>query len=127
MLFELCIRFPDKCGEDNLVGQTALDMAIKMAEYCSLHTERIYSKSLSSAMVKAHSLLDRILDETITSPFTLREVYKAARVGLSTKQDVIQAVRVLIDFNWVSEEFNRPIEKRGAKFIVNSNKPTQEG
>jgi len=33
----------------------------------------------------------------------------------------------LIDFNWVSEEFNRPIEKRGAKFIVNSNKPTQEG
>ena len=123
LLFELCERFPDKTGDGNLVGRGALKMAIDMAEYCSAHTERIYSRSLDSSMVKAHALLAQIKDGTITSPFTIREVYRAGRSGLSTKQDVMAAARQLIEYNWVLEESNRSIETHGAKFIINPNQP----
>ena len=123
LLFELCERFSDKTGNGNLVGRNALKMAIDMAEYCSIHTERIYSRSLDSSMVKAHALLAQIKDGTISSPFTIREVYRAGRSGLSTKQDVIAGVRQLIEYNWTLEESNRSVETHGAKFIINPNQP----
>lgn len=123
MLFELCERYAGIPGDGNVVSIESLTMAIDLAEYCSAHSECIYSRSLDSSVVKAHALLAQIKDGTITSPFTIREVYRAGRSGLSTKQDVIAAVRQLIEYNWILEESNRSIETFGAKFIINPSQP----
>ena len=124
LVMELADRFNRVEDEGQFVGLRSLEKAIRLAEYCAAHANRIYSQSMSSSIKKATQLRDRILDGSLTSPFTLRDVYRPNWKGLTTKQEAIQAVRALIEYNWVAEESSQAVDKPRAKFIVNPNQPS---
>ncbi|MBK9303849.1 MAG: hypothetical protein IPM94_08175 [bacterium] len=98
------------------VGHRALLKAIKLTEYCASHAARIYAQSLSSSIIKASVLRDRILDGSLSSPFTKRDVERKNWHGLTTKEDVIVAIKELIKYNWIAEESIKPPEQHNTKF-----------
>ena len=123
LITELADRFGHDHGRGLEVTLASLNKAIKLAEYGAGHANRLYASSLSHSVKKAQMLLDKILDGSIEPPFKIRDVYRMSWRGLAEKRDVVQAVKVLIEYNWLMEAKGRSVEKHGAEFLVNPDRP----
>ena len=81
----------------------ALERAIAWAEYLESHAKRIYTPVINPDVDAARALVKRIKTGDVTTRFGLREVYNCGWSGLSTRNEVLAAVEVLIDHYWLRE------------------------
>jgi putative DNA primase/helicase len=87
-------------------GAITLESAQRAAALCDVleaHARRVYASVTAEKLRAARALLAKLRSGRLTSPFTSRDVYRAAWAGLSDRQVVEEALNTLTDHDWVRE------------------------
>lgn len=77
-----------------------MNKAVGWAEYLESHAQRIYGSVLHPAS-PAHALAVRILKGEVGDGFTICKVQRRSWSGLSSRDDVVNAVELLEDLHWL--------------------------
>lgn len=88
-------------GVKGAVGIDALTRAIAWARYLRSHAERAYGAGTRPDVAGAKTLIERIKKGDLLDGFTARSVYINEWSMLSSKQDVVNALKVLMDSGWL--------------------------
>lgn len=106
-----CIEHKANLGS---VGITALNAALAWHSMLETHMNRIYGTVTDNANIKASYLADKIMktvgkgadktDETdwLEHGFTARQLIRKGWKGLTDADDVLNALEVLVEHNWLS-------------------------
>ncbi len=103
-----CIEHKANLGS---VGITALNAALAWHSMLETHMNRIYGTVTDSANIKASYLADKIMkmvrkgaDKTdwISNGFTARQLIRKGWKGLTDADDVLNALEILVENNWLS-------------------------
>ena len=81
----------------------ALETAIRWGEYLESHARRIYAIAINPDVTAAKALAKRIVDGALDDRFALRDVYRPGWSSLSTRDDALRAVNMLLDLDWLLE------------------------
>ena len=98
----LLIHLADDGGA--AVGETALLKALAWAEYLESHARRAYASVTQAEAQSARALLNRIRRGEVPDPFGPRDVYLKHWASLSSPEETHQAVRLLVDLDYLREE-----------------------
>ena len=115
LIFHLvdCIEYGGNLGS---VSLTALQASLAWCEVLESHMMRVYSAVTDSANIKANYLADKILkiakrgtdktDKTdwLEHGFTARQLIRKGWKGLTDADDVLNALEVLIEHDWLRWE-----------------------
>jgi putative DNA primase/helicase len=101
------------------VSSRALARALATAEYLETHARRIYSHATHPEVEAANALLEKIKAKKLESPFSLRDVYRKSWSGISERDQVFQATKLLAEMNCVREEKVDTQGRPAALFHVN--------
>lgn len=115
LIFHLvdCIEYGGNLGS---VSLTALQASLKWCEVLESHMMRVYSAVTDSANIKANYLADKILkiakrgtdktDKTdwLEHGFTARQLIRKGWKGLTDADDVLNALEVLTEHDWLRWE-----------------------
>jgi hypothetical protein len=86
------------------VNETALLRAIAFSEYLESHARRIYSYATRPDIDAAKTLLKKLSTGKLTTPFKVRDIYRAGWTGLETPQKAQSAISLLIEYKHLTEE-----------------------
>lgn len=86
------------------VGAEAMERAAALCDYLESHARRAYDVVLRADLSAARALGEKLLKGHLPNPFSLREVYRHAWSGLSTRVSALAAVEVLEDLDWLRAE-----------------------
>jgi putative DNA primase/helicase len=87
-------------------GAITLASAQRAAAWCDLleaHARRIYACVTGERLRAARALLGKLRSGKLTSPFTARDVYRAAWAGLDDREVVEEALNTLADHGWLRD------------------------
>lgn len=115
LIFHLidCIEYGDNLGA---VSLTALQASLEWCEVLESHMMRVYSAVTDSANIKANYLADKIIktvkkgtdktDKTdwLEHGFTARQLIRKGWKGLTDADEVVNALEVLIEHDWLRWE-----------------------
>ena len=79
-------------------------LAIAWCKWLRKHAEKTYSSELNPGVEGAHTIVAKIKNGTIKDGQTVRDIYQHHWRGLKTYPQVLKAVLVLIEANWVHIE-----------------------
>jgi len=96
LLFELLEK------DTTNVGEEATAKALDFADYLKSHAERLYGMTNNVCISNAKLIFNR--RNKLPSPFTLRNIHQRKWVCLSDRQDVQDAIDILLDCKYVSAE-----------------------
>ena len=102
LLFHIADARPDI--ELGPVGIEAFDAAEAWSDYLESHAKRVYNSVIRADMWGARVLGQHIKKGDLTSPFTLRDVYRPCWAGLDGAGAAEAAVEVLIGIDWLCPE-----------------------
>lgn len=88
------------------VGIKSTVRALAWADYLESHAMRLYSLASNRAMDAAKLILRR--QDKLQGPFTAREIQRAGWAGLSSVQDVTDALELLVDHRYLAESTKLP-------------------
>ena len=94
LIFELVER------DGEFVGEKAIAMALDFADYLKSHAGRLYSIVNNAPVANAKLIIKR--RDKLSSSFTLRELHQKGWAGLSDRQDVNEALEVLVDHQYLT-------------------------
>lgn len=86
------------------VTEASLLRAITYGEYLESHARRIYSSATRPDIDSAKTLLKRLSNDKLSSPFTARDVYIKGWTGLETSQKAQSAINLLIEYSHLTVE-----------------------
>ena len=98
-------------GSPGPVSEEAIDKACGWAYYLETHARKIYAPALNTALFATHSLAKRILNKELSNGFTSRDIYRRQWSGLSSKEEVQEAIETLEENDWIKSN----IEKKGGR------------
>ena len=107
-------------GEDRAyIDRANLGNAILWAEYLESHAEKIYHSGANESLKGAHGLIRHIQQGDVQEPFSVRDVYQGHHwSGLSTPQEVEEAVALLCEKNHLVPEMVKTGERTSTKYWV---------
>jgi putative DNA primase/helicase len=85
------------------VTEAALLRAIAFSEYLETHAQRIYSYATRPDIDAAKTLLKRINAGKLSSPFKVRDIYRAGWAGLETTAKAQAAIELLMEYRHLHE------------------------
>lgn len=85
------------------IAVASMTRALDLADYLEAHGRRVYSVAARANIEAARTLLTRLRKSGLLPVFRARDVYRKCWAGLSTPEDADAALRVLVDFDWLSE------------------------
>jgi hypothetical protein len=90
-------------AEDGIgpVSQEALERAIGWSRYLETHAQRIYAIVSRSGLTAANKLAKKLLTGALGDGFAPRDVYRHAWSGLSSRDEALEAVSILVDHDWL--------------------------
>jgi putative DNA primase/helicase len=91
---------------DGIPGAVSLASAQRAAAWCDLleaHARRVYASVTAEKLRAARALLSKLRSGKLISPFTARDVYRAAWAGLSDREVVEEALNTLADHGWLRD------------------------
>ncbi|MFI4957367.1 MAG: DUF3987 domain-containing protein [Gammaproteobacteria bacterium] len=86
------------------VSETALRRAIAYGKYLESHAQRVYSFATRPENEAAKTLLKRLDNGKLISPFKARDVTQRGWAGLTTPPEVQAAIGVLLEYGHLLEE-----------------------
>ena len=89
-------------GGSGPVGQAALSLAMRWAEFLEAHARRLYSTVIAGDVHAARALAKRIRTRDVQSPFTPRQVRRHGWELLGSREDVEAAIQVLAEHRWIT-------------------------
>jgi putative DNA primase/helicase len=98
-------------GSPGPVSKEAIYKACGWAHYLESHARKIYAPALNTALFATHSLAKRILNKELSNGFTSRDIYRRQWSGLSSKEEVQEAIETLEENDWIKSN----IEKKGGR------------
>ena len=90
-------------GGTGPVTEAAVRKAIAWSKYLEGHARRIFSAVVSGERSAAVALARKITSGELQDGFTLRDVYRPGWSRLSSREDAISAVELLIERGWLRE------------------------
>lgn len=105
-------------GEIGPVSAGALARAMEWGVYLESHARRIYGAGLASDLDGARTILKHITKGEFASPFTAREVNRRCWTGLTTIDDVNQALDILLDHHILASRTVQTGGKPRVEFLV---------
>jgi hypothetical protein len=91
-------------GGSGDVPLEALLAALAWAEYLEAHAVRAYSSMSVAKTDVANAILRRIRKGDITNGFTDRDIYRKGWSGLTDREAVGEALKLLEDYDWLASE-----------------------
>lgn len=92
-----------KCFPCGPVTLASAQRSVGWCTFLEAHARRIYASVTLGDLCTARSLLDKLRSGKLSSPFTLRDVYRRQWTGLDTREAASAAIAVLDDHGWVRE------------------------
>lgn len=93
------------CGNANgQVSESDLLRALAYSQYLETHARRVYSYGTQPSIDAAKMILTRLAKGKLSSPFSLRDIYKNHWAGIDTPKKAQEAVDVLIDYAHLTRE-----------------------
>jgi len=86
------------------VNHSALLRAIAFGEYLESHARRIYSYATRPDIDAAKTLLKRLANGKLTTPFKTRDIYQKGWAGLETPNKAQTAINLLVEYRHLREE-----------------------
>ncbi|MDA8159501.1 MAG: DUF3987 domain-containing protein [Desulfobacteraceae bacterium] len=86
------------------VTRTATLQALAWSEYLETHARRAYGAVSQPDVAAAKAILQRIKKGDLSTPFASWNVWRPGWAMLSDRDQVAQALRTLVDYNWLWEE-----------------------
>lgn len=102
------------------VSEKSLMRGIAFSEYLESHTQRIYSYATRPDIDAAKTLLKRLANGKLTSPFKARELWRRGWAGLETSQKAEFAINLLIEYGHLVEEELKTGGRPTSYFYFNS-------
>jgi hypothetical protein len=100
LIFHLC----DSSLSDTPVSLKAAELAASWCEYLEPHARRIYYSISSRLDTTARLLGQKIKAKKLAGPFTARDIYRHHWTGLTSPDDVSDALAELEALYWVNSE-----------------------
>jgi hypothetical protein len=94
------------CADGNPCAQIPLETVQLAAAWCALfeqHATRIYNAAAPTELLGAHSLGKQLLANKLPNPFALRDVQRKNWRFLAESAKILQALKVLEEYNWVRQ------------------------
>lgn len=113
-------------GAGGLVSLHALEKAILWGDYLESHARRIFAPATDLATGSAKALVKAIFSGEVGERFRARDVYRNHWSGLSTKEDVQEAVGLLLELGWLREEREQTAGHPNKWLLVNPKVSTME-
>lgn len=102
------------------VSERATLQALSWAEYLETHARRAYGSVSMPEVVTAKAILHRIRKGDLKREFSSREVWRPGWAMLSDREQVADALRLLVDYDWLTTTTNTDTGGRPATtYIVN--------
>jgi hypothetical protein len=108
-------------GHHGAVCEDCLTKAVLFAKYLKQHATRIYSSICGHDHTAVRLLAERLLDQRLSSPFTLRSLLHKGWTGLSSKEQAQAAIDALTEYGWLSETEFRTGGRPTVKYSLNQN------
>ncbi len=83
------------------VPEGALERAIAWAPYLEAHARRIYAMVSCGDLAAAQKLAEKLHAGVLEDGFALRDVYRPTWAGLTSRDEAVAAVQVLVDHDWL--------------------------
>lgn len=104
LIFHL-IDLADGKNNKNISNDNAL-MALGWCSYLEKHARRIYGMVNNNIYQAARKLSNKIIQGDLTSPFSIRDIYRKEWALLQEKEIVQKACDELVDAGWIRQELH---------------------
>jgi hypothetical protein len=101
------------------VGKAALERACQWAKYLESHARRIYAPALFTASNTANELGLRLQRGELDDGFTVRELYNKGWHGLTSREEVQEAIDLLEDLHWLRGTREKTGGRPSVKYAIN--------
>lgn len=106
-------------GNPGPVSEDATGKACGWADYLETHARKIYAPALNTALFATHSLAKRIINRELSSDFTNRDIYRREWSGLSSKEDVQEAIETLEELDWIKSNKEKTAGRSKISYAIN--------
>lgn len=86
------------------IEKESIDLAWAWAQYLEGHARRVYQLALNPGETAARLIAEKLREQRLPNPFSVREVQRKEWTGLRAKGDVLAGLEVLEECNWVRSE-----------------------
>lgn len=101
------------------VSQHAAELSLRWCAYLRAHARRIYSVHKDGESNPARLLAERIKRRDLGPVFSTRDVYQKGWTGLDDKALAEQAIRTLVDSEWLREQTRKTAGRPSKIYHVN--------
>jgi putative DNA primase/helicase len=84
------------------VSKRATLQALAWGEYLETHAQRAYSSATAPGAATAKAILAKIRKGDLGRTFSSRDVWRPGWAGLTDRELVVDALRLLVDYDWLS-------------------------
>ena len=86
------------------VEKDSIDLAWAWAQYLEGHARRVYQLALDQGETAARLIGEKLREQRLPNPFSVREVQRKQWTGLQARADIVAGLDVLEECNWVRSE-----------------------
>lgn len=90
-------------SDDSKVSEAAILRALAYSEYLESHARRVYSYGTQPGIDAAKSVLVKLKKGKLSTPFTLRDIYKNHWAGIDMPKKTQAAIDVLLDYGHLTK------------------------
>lgn len=101
------------------VTSAAMERALAWAAYLRTHAERSYAAVTMANVASAKALLKHIRSSELQNGFTARDIRRKQWSGLSTQEDVNQALAMLVDYGWLQSVVQQTEGRSKSIYLIN--------
>ncbi len=106
-------------GSPGPVSEDATVKACGWADYLETHARKIYAPALNAALFATHSLAKRLINKELSSGFTNRDIYRRQWSGLSSKEEVQEAIETLEELDWIKSNKEKTTGRSKISYTIN--------
>jgi len=101
------------------VSECATLQALAWAEYLETHARRAYGSVAAPEVATANAILKRIRKGDLKREFSSRDVWRPGWAMLSDRDQVADALRLLVDFDWLAATRTETLGRTATLYSVN--------
>jgi hypothetical protein len=83
------------------IERESINLSWAWTQYLETHARRIYQLALSTGETAARLIGEKLKEQRLPNPFTVRDIQRKQWAGLQGKGDVLAGLELLEECNWV--------------------------